>query len=201
MEFYRPEYWSGQPFPSPGDLLNPGIEPRSPALQVVSLPAEPQGKPKNTGVGSLSLLQGIFLTQESNQGLLHCRQILYQLSYQGSHNNNNGCSKLPVRNNASRWGDPKEIRPQNKSALASSLFSCPPAYSQSRNVLRWWGKTYQINLLTLNYGEPRLSLFMTLLERPEERGQTRKQANKPSKKTEDAGNEETNNHNSPQITT
>ena len=39
---------------------------------------------QNTGVGSLSLLQGIFLTQESNRGLLHCRQILYQLSYQGS---------------------------------------------------------------------------------------------------------------------
>ena len=71
-------------FPSPGHLPNPGIEPRSPALQVDSLPAEPQGKPKNTGVGSLSLLQGIFLTQESNQGLLHCRWILYQLSYQGS---------------------------------------------------------------------------------------------------------------------
>ena len=38
------------------------------------------GKPKNTGVSSLSLLQGIFLTQELNRGLLHCRQILYQLS-------------------------------------------------------------------------------------------------------------------------
>ena len=37
-----------------------------------------------TGVGSLSLLQGIFLTQELNQGLLLCRQILYQLSYEGS---------------------------------------------------------------------------------------------------------------------
>ena len=43
------------PFPSPGDLPNPGTEPRSPTLQVDSLPAEPQGKPKNTGVGSLSL--------------------------------------------------------------------------------------------------------------------------------------------------
>ena len=53
------------------------------ALLVDSLPAEPQGKPKNTGVGSISLLQ-IFPTQESNQGLLHCRWILYQLSYQGS---------------------------------------------------------------------------------------------------------------------
>ena len=39
---------------------------------------------QNTGVGSLSLLQGIFPTQESNQGLLHCRWILDQLSYQGS---------------------------------------------------------------------------------------------------------------------
>ena len=39
---------------------------------------------QNTGVGSLSLLQGIFPTQESNQGLLHCRWMLYQLSYQGS---------------------------------------------------------------------------------------------------------------------
>ena len=57
------------------------FQPRSPTLQVDSLPAEPQGKPKNTGVGSLSLLPGTFPTQESNQGLLHCRQILYQLSY------------------------------------------------------------------------------------------------------------------------
>ena len=47
------------------------------------LSAEPQGKPKNTGVGSLSLLQQIFPTQESNRGLLHCRQILHQLSYEG----------------------------------------------------------------------------------------------------------------------
>ena len=45
MEFFRPEYWSGYPFPSPGDLPNPGIEPRSPALQADSLPAEPYGKP------------------------------------------------------------------------------------------------------------------------------------------------------------
>ena len=83
MEFSRPEYWSGYIFPSPGDLPNPGTEPRYPALQADSIPAEPQRKPKNTGVGTLSLLQGIFLTQELSQGLLHCRQILYQLSYKG----------------------------------------------------------------------------------------------------------------------
>ena len=80
----RREYWSGYPFPSPGDLPNPGIKPRSPALQAGSLPAEPQGKPKDNGVGILSLLQGIFPTQEPNWGLLHHRQILYQLSYKGS---------------------------------------------------------------------------------------------------------------------
>ena len=70
---YSPGHWSGWPFPSPGDLPNPGIKPRSPSLQVDSLPAEPPKKPKNIGVGSLSLLQGIFLTQESNHSLLHCR--------------------------------------------------------------------------------------------------------------------------------
>ena len=56
-------------------------QPRSLALQVDSLVAEPQGKPKNIGVGSLSFLQQIFPTQESNRGLLHCRRIVYQLSY------------------------------------------------------------------------------------------------------------------------
>ena len=50
----------------------------------LSLPAESQGKPKNTGVGSLSLLQGIFPTQGLNPGLPHCRRTLYQLSHQGS---------------------------------------------------------------------------------------------------------------------
>ena len=66
------------------NIPNPGIEPRPPTLQVNSLLAEPEGKPKNIGVGSLSLLQQIFLTQEWNWGLLPCRWILYQLSFQGS---------------------------------------------------------------------------------------------------------------------
>ena len=90
-----------------------GLKPRSPALQVDSLPAEPQGKPnvsfsfvsdslqlhglqssrllcpwnspgKNTGVGSHFFFQGISSTQGLNPGLLHCRQILYHLSHQGS---------------------------------------------------------------------------------------------------------------------
>ena len=56
--FSRQEYRSGLPFPSPGDLPNPGIKPRSPALQAYSLLSEPPGKPKNTRVGSLSLSPG-----------------------------------------------------------------------------------------------------------------------------------------------
>ena len=98
-------------FPPPGDLPDPGIEPGSPALQTDSSPSEPSGTLKSeseshsvvsdslrshgiyspwnspgqdTGVGSLSLLQGIFPTRGLNLGLPHCRRILYQLSYQGS---------------------------------------------------------------------------------------------------------------------
>ena len=45
LEFSRQEFWSGLPFPSPGDLPKPGIEPRSPALQADALTSEPSGKP------------------------------------------------------------------------------------------------------------------------------------------------------------
>ena len=82
--FSRQEYWSGLPCPPPRNLPKSGIEPTSATLQVDSLPSEPPGKPKNTEAGTLSILQGIFQTQESNWGLLHCRWILYQLSYQES---------------------------------------------------------------------------------------------------------------------
>ena len=58
--FCSQEYWSGLAGPPPGDLPSPGIQPRSRALQVDSLPFESPGKPKNTGVGNLSFLQGIF---------------------------------------------------------------------------------------------------------------------------------------------
>ena len=78
----------GLPFPSPRDLPDSGIELRCPALQADSLVSEPPNKSMNTGLGSLSLLQGNFLTQELNQGLLNCRGILYQLSYRGSPKHN-----------------------------------------------------------------------------------------------------------------
>ena len=92
MGFSRQEYWSGLPCPSPGDLSDPGIKTRSPALQADFLLSEPLSESEsrsvmsdsmrpqglyspwnspgqNTEVGSLSLLQGIFPTQELNPGL------------------------------------------------------------------------------------------------------------------------------------
>ena len=70
--------------PSSRGCSQPRTEPRSPALQVDSLLSEPPGKTKNTRVGNLSCLQRIFPTQGSNLDVLHCRQILYQVNYQGS---------------------------------------------------------------------------------------------------------------------
>ena len=76
------------------EIFNPSVslkESESESCSVVSNSLQPHGlyspwdsPGQNTGVGSLSLLQGIFPTQGSNPSLLHCRQILYQLSYEGS---------------------------------------------------------------------------------------------------------------------
>ena len=127
MGFSRQEYWSESPFPSPGDLPDPGIEPRPPALQADSLLSEPPGKPlsspkqvseshsvvsdslrprglyspwnslgQNTGMGCLSLLQGIFPTQGLNQGLRRCRRVLHKLNHGGSPSGARGKEKKPA---------------------------------------------------------------------------------------------------------
>ena len=76
--------WVAFPFSRGSSQPRNQTQVSSPMLQADSLPAEPQEKSKNTGVGSLSLLQGIFPTQSLNPGLPHCRQIFYQLSHKGS---------------------------------------------------------------------------------------------------------------------
>ena len=58
MECPRQESWSGLPFPSPGDLPNPGIELRSPTLQADALPSEPPGKPLSTDIQKEMILCG-----------------------------------------------------------------------------------------------------------------------------------------------
>ena len=84
MGFSRQEYWSGLPCPPSRVFPTQGSIQVSRIVGRFFLLFEPPGKPKNTRVGSLSLLQGNFPTQELNWGLLHCRWILYQLSYPGS---------------------------------------------------------------------------------------------------------------------
>ena len=84
MELSRPEYWSVQPFSRKSS--QPRDQTQVPTLQTESLPVKPPGKPKNTGVSNLSLLQWIFPTEELNRGMLYCRRILYQLSYKGRAN-------------------------------------------------------------------------------------------------------------------
>jgi len=107
---FQARYWSGLPFPfqhifptqgsnsclplsgrfftaePPGKHIfpNQGLNPGLPHCRWILYQTEPPGKPKNTGVGSMSLLQGIFPTPESNQGFQPHRQIPYQLRYQGS---------------------------------------------------------------------------------------------------------------------
>ena len=86
MEFSRQEYWSGLPFPSAGNLPNPGIKPTSLTLQVILYQLIHQESPRKLEWVGYPFFQHIFLTQESNWDLMHCRYILYQLSYQGCPN-------------------------------------------------------------------------------------------------------------------
>ena len=80
--------------------ISPGIEHRSPTLQADSLQSELPGKPKNIGVDSLSLLQGIFPARESNQDLLHCRWIPCQLSYPESRHSGSKPQGLGITGNS-----------------------------------------------------------------------------------------------------
>ena len=75
-------------------IISPGLGPHG--LQPTRLLYPWNSPGKNTGVGSHSLLHGIFLTQGSNLGLLHCRQILYHLSLQGSHDFHRMLCRTPL---------------------------------------------------------------------------------------------------------
>ena len=109
-------------------FLNPRIKPRSPALQADSLPSEPSGEPRNTGVGSLSLLQGISPTQELNQALLHCRRILYTLSYQES--------PIPSKHLfISHWPNGVTCHPGMQRNLGLKYYSC--GYFKWGILLSW----------------------------------------------------------------
>ena len=75
MEFFRQEYWSGLPFPSPGDIPDPSIKPPSPELQADALPPEPPGKPNVVytilpliyQIGNLRLEEILWLVRSSTE--------------------------------------------------------------------------------------------------------------------------------------
>ena len=78
MGFSRQEYWSGLPFPSSGDLPDPGIEPRSPALQADALTSEPSGKPDGYTVSLYFLMTIAFIVKSS---FFHSTYLLHSLDY------------------------------------------------------------------------------------------------------------------------
>ena len=142
LDFMLPENTDGLQ----RDLPDLGVEPRSPALQADSLPSEPPGKPQNTGVGKLSLLQGIFPTQESNLCPLHSLQILYQWSYQGS-------PYLINKSNFSVWQNRSKPRAyvvhihdiHLPSPLCGHIFECFMENSKRRLIDTTLVNTYQMN--------------------------------------------------------
>ena len=84
MEFSRHEYWSGLPIPSPGDLPDPGIEPRSPALQADTLPSELPGNLESTiWISSNKLYEDIFFLQAPTL-ILKLLALLWILTYENS---------------------------------------------------------------------------------------------------------------------
>ena len=68
MVFPRQEYWSGLPFPSPGDLPDAGIQPTFPAFQADSLPSEPLGKPLKLGIEKslLNVIKNVYKIPSAN---------------------------------------------------------------------------------------------------------------------------------------
>ena len=77
MGFSRQEYWSGLPFPSPGDLPNPGIEPGSPALQTDDLPSEPLANEVLTCAAAWWNLESIMLSERSQTGkAIYCVMLI-----------------------------------------------------------------------------------------------------------------------------
>ena len=86
MGFSRQEYWCGLPCPPPGDLPNPGIKPGLLHCRQILYHQSDQGSPRILEWVAYPFSRWVFPTQESNQCLLLCRRILYQLSYQGDAN-------------------------------------------------------------------------------------------------------------------
>ena len=129
------------------------MEPRSSTLQVDSLLSETSGKPKKTGVGGLSLPQRMGLPKPgSDQGLLHCRRIPYQLSYQGSPKGLNSTILLIVSTNSRHNLSRKETVSQLGTLDAQSIsIASQKQVSGDHRIKKWFLKLAQM-LECFNYG-------------------------------------------------
>ena len=127
---------------------NPGL----PTLQAYSLSAEPQGEPKNNEVGSLSLFQWIFQTQELNWDLLHCRQILCQLSSRGS---------LKVIKSTLKRTTIKNILPLQKGTLAIiKTATTTKLYRLKGNSIRSKPRFFRNKISKKIYQYPSISFYI-----------------------------------------
>ena len=128
---------SGQP---PKPLLGPSVWKWKPLSRVrlFETPYSPWNSPgQNTGVGSLSLLQGIFPSQGSNPDLSRCRQILYQLSHKGSHKQGEKTT-LRIGENNSKWNNWQRINFQSIQAAQTSQ------YHLKNNPVKKWEKDLNV---------------------------------------------------------
>ena len=130
MEFSRQEYWSGLPFPFPGDLPDPRIEPKSPALQADSLPTELWGKPirvvSSAYLRLLIFLPAILIPVCESSSLAFCRMYsAYKLNKQGD-NIQPWCISFPILN--------QSVVPCPVLTIASWL-----VYRFLRRQVRWSG--------------------------------------------------------------
>ena len=129
-------------------------QPRSPALKADSLPAEPPGKPKNAGVGSLSLFQWIFLIREYEPGSLHSRQRFTLTSYVAAAKSLQSCPTLCDPIDGSPGGAPAPVFLQARILewVAISLSNAEKwklrvkSLSRARLLVTPWAAAYQTPL-------------------------------------------------------
>ena len=95
MGFSRQEYWSGLPFPSPGDLPNPGIEPRSPTLQADALPSEPPGNPTLKLIQCPRICLGVLVSSPLFEDLVPAFQRAHRTNLESAPTESPGTQRMP----------------------------------------------------------------------------------------------------------
>ena len=130
--FSRQQYWSGLPFPSPGDLPNIGSEPRSPSLQADSLPSEPPGIQTHYDLNKRSLFSSV-------QSLSHVQLFAtpWTAAHQASLSITNSWSLLKLMSNES-------VMPSSHFILCRPLFLPPSIFPGIQGLFQWVSSSHQV---------------------------------------------------------